>query len=155
MNPITLMLARPRLTALATAAAALTAAAMLALAAGPAWAQVGTAAPPASAPATGAPAAQAPASEPRFDLSVQQAPAAQVFMQLGTGTRYNMLVAPEVSGQISIALKNTTLPEALESLRELYGYDYRIVWQRVFVYPNTVQTRLFRVNYLPGRRQGA
>lgn len=155
MNPITLMLARPRLTALATAAAALTAAAMLALVAGPAWAQVGTAAPPASAPATGAPAAQAPASEPRFDLSVQQAPAAQVFMQLGTGTRYNMLVAPEVSGQISITLKNTTLPEALESLRELYGYDYRIVGQRVFVHPNTVQTRLFRVNYLPGRRQGA
>jgi hypothetical protein len=29
------------------------------------------------------------------------APAAQVFMQLGTGTRYNMLVAPEVSGQLS------------------------------------------------------
>jgi MSHA biogenesis protein MshL len=142
MNPVTFM-------------AAGTAAVLLALAARPAWAQAGTAVPPAAAPATSAPAAQAPASEPRFDLSVQQAPAAQVFMQLGTGTRYNMLVAPEVSGQISITLKNTTLPEALESLRELYGYDYRIAGQRVFVYPNTVQTRLFRVNYLPGRRQGA
>jgi MSHA biogenesis protein MshL len=157
VNPVNFMVARPRLAAGVTAIAALTAAALLALAPGPAWAQTGTALPPssASAPAASTPAAEASASEPRFDLSVQQAPAAQVFMQLGTGTRYNMLVAPEVSGQISITLKNTTLPEALESLRELYGYDYRIAGQRVFVYPNTVQTRLFRVNYLPGRRQGA
>ena len=93
--------------------------------------------------------------EPRFDLSVNNAPAAQVFMQLATGTTMNMLVAPEVSGSISITLKDVTLSEALDSLRELYGYDYRIAGNRVFVYSNSVQTRLFKINYLPGRRQGA
>ncbi len=90
----------------------------------------------------------------RFELSVNNAPAAQVFLQLGLNTGYNILVSPELSGAITIGLKNTTVPEALEVLRELFGYDYRIAGNRVFVYPNTVQTRIYRINYLPGRRQG-
>lgn len=90
----------------------------------------------------------------RFDLSVNNAPASQVFLQLGAGTHYNILIPPELSGSITVSLKNTTVPEALDTLRELFGYDYRITGNRVFVYPNTVQTRLFRINYLPGRRQG-
>lgn len=91
----------------------------------------------------------------RFDLSVNNAPAAQVFMQIGAGTPYSMLVTPEVAGNVSVTLKNVTVLEALESLRDLYGYDFKVNGTRVLVLPNTVQSRLFRVNYLPGRRQGA
>lgn len=76
-------------------------------------------------------------------------------MQIGSGTAYNMLVSPDVSGHVSITLKNTTVTEALESMRELFGYDFRITGNRIFVYPNTVQTKLYRINYLSGRRQGA
>ncbi|HEX5686173.1 MAG TPA: pilus (MSHA type) biogenesis protein MshL [Ideonella sp.] len=99
--------------------------------------------------------AGAHAADPgRFDLSVNNAPAAQVFMQIGTGTPYSMLVTPEVSGNVSVTLKNVTVIEALESLRDLYGYDFKVTGTRVLVLPNTVQSRLFKVNYLPGRRQG-
>ena len=108
----------------------------------------------ATAPALAAPV-EVPARGARFDLAVNNAPAAQVFMQIGSGTPYNMLVAPDVAGTISITLKDTTVLEALESLRELYGYDYRVTGNRIFVQPNTVTTRLFKINYLPGRRQGA
>lgn len=94
------------------------------------------------------------AAEKRFDLSVNNAPAAQVFMQMAAGTPYNVLVSPEVAGNVSITLKNSTLVEAMEAMRELFGYDFRISGNRIFVQPNTVQTRLFRVSYLPGRRQG-
>jgi len=110
---------------------------------------------------TGAVAAAAPASlsagatEGRFDLSVNNAPAAQVFMQIGSGTPYNILVSPEVAGNVTITLKDTTVLEALESMRELFGYDFRVAGNRIFVQPNTVQTRLFKINYLPGRREGA
>jgi MSHA biogenesis protein MshL len=90
----------------------------------------------------------------RFDLSVNNAPAQQVFMQLAAGSPYSVMVSPEVAGHITITLKNTTVIESLEYLRELFGYDYRVNGQRVVVYPNSVQTRVFRVNYLPGRRQG-
>ena len=102
-----------------------------------------------------APASTGTSTTGRFDLSVNNAPAAQVFMQIGSGTPYNVLVSPEVAGTVSITLKDTTVLEALESMRELFGYDYRVAGNRIFVQPNTVQTRLFKINYLPGRRQGA
>lgn len=104
-------------------------------------------------PAAGA--ASARQGEARFDLAVRNAPAAQVFAQIGAGSNYNMLVPPDITGTISLTLKNTTMHEALDTLREMYGYDYRITGNRVFVASNTVQTRLYRINYLPGRRVGS
>ena len=94
------------------------------------------------------------AIEPRFDLAVSSAPAAQVFMALVSGTRYSMLVAPEVSGTVTVNLKNVTVREALETLRELYGYEFKIQGTRIFIQPNTLQTRMFQINYLAGKRQG-
>ena len=90
----------------------------------------------------------------RFDLSVNNASAAQVFAQIGAGTGYNMLVSPEVSGNITVTLKDTTVLEAMDTLRELFGYDFRVSGKRIFVLPNTVQARVFKINYLPGRREG-
>jgi MSHA biogenesis protein MshL len=96
-----------------------------------------------------------PATEPRFDLVVNNAPANQVFMGIVHGTRYSMLVHPEVSGTISVNLKDVTVKEALDAIRELYGYDYRIEGNRIFVQPLTLQTRVFKVNYLTATRKGA
>lgn len=111
---------------------------------------------PAPAPVQAAPLSSARSLDARFDLAVNNAPAGQVFMQLGLNSPYNILVPPDVAGNITVSLKQTTVPEALETLRELFGYDFRIAsGNRVFIYPNTVQTRLFKINYLPGRRQGA
>jgi MSHA biogenesis protein MshL len=90
----------------------------------------------------------------RFDLSVNNAPAAQVFMSLASGTRYSMLVHPNVSGSISMNLKDVTIREALDAIRQLYGYDYRIDGTRIYIQPAGLQSRLFQVNYLPGQRRG-
>ena len=92
--------------------------------------------------------------EPKFDLAVSNAPAAQVFMALVSGTRYSMLVAPEVAGNVTVNLKSVTVREALETLRELYGYEFKFQGTRIFIQPNTLQTRLFQINYLAGKRQG-
>jgi MSHA biogenesis protein MshL len=92
--------------------------------------------------------------EPRFDLSVNNAPAQQVFLSLVNGTRYSMLVHPNVSGTISLSLKDVTLREALESIRDLYGYEFRADGSRISVQPAGLQTRVFRVNYLTGTRRG-
>jgi MSHA biogenesis protein MshL len=92
--------------------------------------------------------------EPRFDLSVNVAPAAQVFMSLVSGTRYSMLIHPGVTGTISVSLKDVTLHEALESIRDLYGYEFRFDGSRISIQPAGMQTRVFRVNYLTGQRRG-
>ncbi|MEZ5614905.1 MAG: pilus (MSHA type) biogenesis protein MshL [Rhodocyclaceae bacterium] len=107
--------------------------------------------PPLAGPIA-APAARA--LEPRFDLSVSNAPASQVFMAIVSGTRYSMLVSPEVTGSISVNLKDVTVLEALDTIRELYGYEYRVQGARIFVQPLTMQSKVFKVNYLTAQRQG-
>lgn len=92
--------------------------------------------------------------EPRFNLAVSNAPIGQVLTALATGTKYSILFSPEVTGEVSLNLKNVTMSEALETLREVYGYEYRLKGTRIYVQPNTIQTRLFKINYLANRRQG-
>lgn len=98
--------------------------------------------------------ASAKSVEPRFDLAVSNAPASQVFMALVSGTRYSMLIAPEVSGSVTVNLKNVSVREALETLRELYGYEFRVQGTRIYIQPNTMQTRIFQINYLASKRVG-
>ena len=92
--------------------------------------------------------------EQRFDLSVNDAPAAQVFMSIVSGTPYSMLVHPDVKGSITVNLKDVTVPEALDSISQLYGFDYRIEGTRILVLPPGLQTRVYKVSYLPGTRRG-
>lgn len=92
--------------------------------------------------------------ETRFDLTVNNTPANQVFMAVVSGTRYSMLLHPEVGGNISLNLKDVTVFEALEAIREMYGYDYKVDGTRIYVQPLTLQTRIFQVNYLTGNREG-
>ncbi len=93
--------------------------------------------------------------EPRFDLVINNAPANQVLMGVVSGTRYSMLVRQDVAGTISVNLKDVTVFEALDSLRDLYGYEYRVEGTRIFVEPQAMQTRVFQVNYIVGQRKGA
>ena len=100
------------------------------------------------------PAVRGQPIDQRFDLSVSNAPAAQVFMSIVSGTRYSMLVHPSVTGTISVNLKDVTLREALDSIRDLYGYDYQIDGTRILIQPAGLQTRIFQVSYLMGERRG-
>lgn len=93
--------------------------------------------------------------EERFNLSFSNAPAAQFFMGIVAGTPYNMLVHPDVTGNISANLKDVTLFEALDAIRELYGYEYKIEGSRIYVKPLTLQTRVFQINYLSSVRKGS
>jgi MSHA biogenesis protein MshL len=109
--------------------------------------------PPAAALASQLPKAR-PALEERFNVAFNNVPAQQFFRSIVAGTRYNMLVHPDVTGNVSANLKDVTLVEALDAVREMYGYDYKIEGTRVAIRPLTMQTRMFQVNYLVGNRKG-
>ncbi|MBC7500957.1 MAG: pilus (MSHA type) biogenesis protein MshL [Herminiimonas sp.] len=96
-----------------------------------------------------------PPREERFSLAFNNVPAPQFFMSIVDGTRYNMLVHPEVAGNISANLKDVTIFEALDAVRELYGYDYKVEGNRIVIKPLTMQTSVFQVNYLTGNRRGS
>ena len=93
--------------------------------------------------------------EQRFDLVISNAPASQVLMGIVSGTRYSMLVHQDLTGTISVNLKDVTVFEALDSLRELYGYEYKVEGTRIFIEPQAMQTRVFQVNYIVGQRKGS
>lgn len=94
------------------------------------------------------------AQEERFSLALNNVPASQFFAAIASGTRYSMLVHPEVTGTISANLKDVTLFEALDAIREMYGYDYDVNGTRIYIKPPTLQTRVFSVNYLTANRRG-
>ncbi|HUL68305.1 MAG TPA: pilus (MSHA type) biogenesis protein MshL [Burkholderiaceae bacterium] len=93
-------------------------------------------------------------AEPRFDLNVVGLPASQVFAALAKDTRYSMLVDPMLTTPVTVNLKDVTLVEALDTLREMYGFEYRVQGTRVFVQPATLATRVFQVSYLTTNRSG-
>jgi MSHA biogenesis protein MshL len=92
--------------------------------------------------------------EPRFDLSVDAAPARQVFLAIVSGTRYSMILPPDIAGSLTLSLKNVTVREALESIRDMYGYEFSVQGTRISIRPNTMQTRLYQVSYLATKRGG-
>lgn len=93
--------------------------------------------------------------EQRFDLVINNAPANQVLMGIVSGTRYSMLLHPDVKGTISLNLKDVTVFDVLDSLRDLYGYEYKLDGTRIMVQMQSIQTRVFQVNYIVGQRKGS
>jgi MSHA biogenesis protein MshL len=92
--------------------------------------------------------------ETKFDLTVNNTAASQVFTAIVSGTRYSILLHPDVRGNLSLNLKDVTVFDALEAIHEMYGYDYRVDGTRIYIQPLTMQTRIFQVNYLTGQRDG-
>ncbi len=106
-------------------------------------------------PPVGATAIATPAlPEPRFDLVVTQATPAQVFHAIASGSRYSIVLPPALTGSISVNLKEVTVREALDALRELYGYEYRVEGTRIFVQAAALQTRVLQIAYPSARRSG-
>lgn len=97
----------------------------------------------------------APAPEPRLDLLVNNAQAREVFLAIVADTRYSMLMHPDVSGTLSVTLRGVTVAEALEAIRDVYGYDFKMDGRRITVYAPTLQTRVFSLNYPTSQRQGS
>lgn len=99
-------------------------------------------------------AARSAGVEPRFSLSVNNARASEVFMGMVTGTPYSMLVHPDVTGTLTLNLKNVSVPEAMEAVRALYGYEYEVQGKRIIVPSPALQTRIYQLNSLAMQRKG-
>ena len=99
-------------------------------------------------------AARAVSTEPRFSLTVNNAKASEVFMGMVTGTPYSMLVHPDVTGTLTLNLKNVTVPEAMEAVRALYGYEYEVQGKRIIVPSPAMQSRVYHMNSLAMKRKG-
>lgn len=90
----------------------------------------------------------------RFNLNSEDTPAQAFFMALVDQTEHNIVVHPDVSGNISLMLQDVTVEEVLDVVSEVYGYNYRRGAAGYIVFPATLQSRIFQINYLNLQRSG-
>ncbi len=103
----------------------------------------------------------------RFDLVVKDAPIEEVLMGIVLDTPYSIMLKPknatpgaaravakDEAERITLNLKNTTVFKALDAIREVFGYDYIVEDNVIYVQQPELQTRLYQVNYIIGQRRG-
>lgn len=91
---------------------------------------------------------------PRFDVAANNLPARDFFLSLMEGAGENLVVHPDVTGNITFSLRRVTLVEALAAVRDSYGYDFRRTSYGYQILPNQAITRSYNLNYLNLQRIG-
>ena len=94
------------------------------------------------------------ASEKRFDLNVKGLSADQVFQALTDKTPYNLIWQNGGKDTVTISLKDVTLREALEALREAYGYEFEFKDRNLVVSKGQIASKTYTVDYLLASRSG-
>jgi len=93
--------------------------------------------------------------EARFDLAVNNAPAREFFIGLVEGSGWNAVLSPEVTGNITLDLKDVTVSLVMDIVRDMYGYEYSINQNVYQIFPATLKTMMYPVNYLNIKRRGS
>lgn len=90
----------------------------------------------------------------RFNVSVKDVPAGAFYMGLVKDTNVSIIVSPQIQGNVTLSLKNVTVEEVLSALEDAYGYAYVRTSGGFEILPNSLQTKMYAVNYLELQRSG-
>jgi len=94
-------------------------------------------------------------AEQRFDVNVDNAPVRSFFKSLVEGTDKSVMLSPDLDDQvshISLNLKNVTIFQVLEAVRDTYNIEYKQTNYGYRIYPAKLETRSFHVDYLNVKR---
>ncbi|WP_255199649.1 pilus (MSHA type) biogenesis protein MshL [Marinobacter lutaoensis] len=93
--------------------------------------------------------------EERFDVNARGVDAGAFFESLVNGTRYNVVVHPDVVANIDLRLRDVTVPEVMDIVADVYDLDIERKGRLYQVRSNRVQTRIFPIDYLHFKRRGS
>jgi len=93
-------------------------------------------------------------AEKRLEIAASEVNAQDFFAALVDESPYSVIVHPDVTGAITLNLKNSTLNEVLDVVEEVYGYEIRRVGKIVQVYPSGIRTETIPLDYLFVKRFG-
>lgn len=93
-------------------------------------------------------------AEKRLEIAASDVSAQEFFAALVDESPYSVVVHPDVTGTITLNLKNSTLHEVLDVVEEVYGYEIRRKGKVLQVYPAGIRTETIPLNYLYVKRSG-
>ncbi len=89
-----------------------------------------------------------------FDVTVDHMPARDFFLSLMEGTHENIVLSPDVSGDITLRLNHVDLQQTLDALSDAYGYQYVRTGYGFQILGRDRNIRLYHLDYLDSRRYG-
>lgn len=83
-----------------------------------------------------------------YNVNVSNVSANLFYKNLGKETPYSIVVDPDVTGTITINLKDVTITQLFDVLRDTYGFDYRQTGFGFQIMAAKLQTQTYHINYL-------
>jgi len=94
-------------------------------------------------------------SEKRLDIAAVDVDAKDLFAGIVEDSPYSVAVHSDVSGKITLNLKDVTVEEAISVLEDLYGFEIKKFGNVIQVYPAGMRTETLPLNYLFVKRYGS
>ena len=89
-----------------------------------------------------------------YSLSARDANIQEVLLAFSKESDRNIVIDPELSGKVTVDLKQVTLKEALEAILSPMGWTYRLDDKFIKIARPQMETRLFTLNYIATKRSG-
>ncbi len=90
----------------------------------------------------------------RFEVNANEVPVRPFFAGLVEDTPYSVAVHPDVSGNISLTLKEVSLEEVITVVKSMYPLDILRQGRVIQVMPAKMRTEVIPVNYITAQRSG-
>tara|TARA_R110002153_G_scaffold27084_4_gene84256 strand:- start:7608 stop:9266 length:1659 start_codon:yes stop_codon:yes gene_type:complete len=93
--------------------------------------------------------------ETKYDINAQKVDAGAFFSSIVKDTPYSVAIHPDVTGEISLNLKQVALADVFDLVAEIYGYEIERKRNIYRIYPSGMRTETFAINYLLMTRDGS
>ncbi len=92
--------------------------------------------------------------EKLYSLAARDANIQEVLLAFSKESERNIMIDPELSGKVTVDLKQVTLREALGAILSPVGWTYRLDDKFIRISRLEMETRLFTLNYTATKRSG-
>lgn len=93
--------------------------------------------------------------QPKYDINAQKVDAGAFFSSIVKDTPFSVAIHPDVTGEISLDLKQVSLIDVFDLVGEIYGYEIERKQNIYRIFPSGMRTETFAINYLLMTRDGS
>lgn len=92
--------------------------------------------------------------EPRIQITAEYVDIRTFVAGLLVDSVYSVVIHPDVSGEITMNVKDVTLPEVMRLLSRMYNYDVQLEGKVYQILPPGLKTEIIAIDYLMMKRNG-